>query len=777
MAKKKKGKEKQRGIEPVGRKLHPEAGWAHKIIGLHPSIRTLVACPEALPDGSFRIRFSMSVSLPSQAVKKGRSETGVRATEAVILLFPSAYPYEAPMVLLRPDFNTSLPHINPIMIIDSLRYVSPCIYDGSLNDLLHQEYDGLSKILDRLSDWLNKAAINDLIDPDQGWEVMRRDHTSGWIAYDVSRLETFVTDQEGYCAFRCRFSIEKWNCGAWVDDGKAAPLSPASALDMLSCDDTPLGPLYRGLTLLVWGNSQSIAGRYLPEDVENLRQLNKRATDYGVSDALSGALVNLGVVMKGAGLKFTKFPVFVIFCIRRPYHLTGSHSELEFIPYLIHCKLPDWAGPLPASIIMISEDSGVMPLGHHHKVSKKLLRTMSGLAEPPNGGSIIHVGCGSVGSKIAMHLARAGQDPFVLIDKASFSPHNVARHALVPFAEFPGIPKALVLAEEIGKLRLKAVPMCADVTEILKAQTHAADPFHENNGLIIESTGSIAVRDMFAAISPGRMAGRLFHAVLYSEGKIGIIAIEGRHRNPNVNDLVARFYDECVEDPELRDLFSAGRSVERQEVGLGCGSQTMVMPDTRVSLFASGMAQRALQLLEDRNEWGNEGELWIGKLAQDQMSVSWKGHRVGRTIKLQFDGRNRWEVRVSERVVKQMKEEMETWGDTETGGVLIGKISMYDRCFNVTRLIEAPSDSERTKSSFILGIEGLRERVREVHDRSEGALTYLGTWHTHPKGGEASPTDRLSLDRLTTLRFGTPAIGLIVMPFDISVILNEGRFG
>jgi hypothetical protein len=42
------------------------------------------------------------------------------------------------------------------------------------------------------------------------------------------------------------------------------------------------------------------------------------------------------------------------------------------------------------------------------------------------------IGCGSVGSKIGLHLARAGRGPTNVVDSANIQPHNYARHALYP---------------------------------------------------------------------------------------------------------------------------------------------------------------------------------------------------------------------------------------------------------------------------------------------------------------------------------------------------------
>jgi integrative and conjugative element protein (TIGR02256 family) len=782
MVKSKRGAHKQRRdkkTNTASRKIHAEAASVHKIILSHPCIKKSASIPESRPDGGFKIEFNMQVSLPSRALERGVTQTGVRAVEPITFLFPPAYPYRAPCVLLRPDFNSCLPHINPVLNEDRQRYISPCVYDGSLNDLLHEEGDGLSEILNQLSDWLDKAAIDDLIDPKQGWEPIRRDYTSGSVLYDVSRFEGRIQKEEGACVFLCRAFRKLWHKEqfnyAWVIDEKPLAVTPRLISDSCIFENTPFGRLYQLLTVLVWGSESSIVSRYLPDDVENLKQLYERAKNYGVFNALSDTINNLSWAAKEASFNLTTLPLFVILCVRRPYHLIGNESSLEFIPYLVECKIVNLMGHLPASALTISEDSCVIPLGHRHKITGKLLRRMSGVKENMESGSIVHIGCGSVGSKIAMSLARSGHGPFTLIDKAVFSPHNSARHALVPPSEIPGIPKAILLSEEIKRLGLEAEPIAEDIIDLCRGESGGANPLRSDNRIVVESTGSIAVRDMLSSLPPGRLRGKLVHAILYGHGKVGILAIEGLDRNPNVNDLVLKFYDECVDDPELSAVFSGKHSVSRQEVGQGCGSQTMVMPDTRVSLFSAGMAQRVMQILSNKDGRTREGELWIGKLAEGEMGVSWKLVAVGPTATLLFRGQHRWEVRIPERVQQRMLEEMNAWGTIETGGVLMGRLSLYNRCFNISRLVEAPPDSVRAMNSFILGTEGLRCKVQEIHDRSGETLTYLGTWHSHPQGGEASSLDKSTLAQLRGLPFGAPAVGLIVTPSGFRVIVDEGK--
>ena len=442
------------------------------------------------------------------------------------------------------------------------------------------------------------------------------------------------------------------------------------------------------------------------------------------------------------------------------------------IPYMVMCHVADSPSGLPEAATKFREDSPVFPLGHRHTVDNKLLKRMSGGIDTMEEGTIVHIGCGSVGSKIAVHLARSGIGPFKLIDRAAFSPHNVARHALVPVPELPGQAKAVLLAHQIELLRTSADPLPEDIVTLCQ-QPDLKTVFPENSRLIIETTGSMAVREMLAAMPPRKLPGKLMHCALYQSGKVGLMALEGNGRNPNVSDFVVRHRDLGIDHTEIASSFRTGSdSMARQVVGLGCGSHTMVMPDTRISLYSAGMAERARQVLAGRIS--KNGELWIGTLSENELQVSWKRFEMGRTKVLKIAEKNAWEIRILDQAVKQMSKEVKKCPEIETGSVLIGRISLSRRCFTISRLIEAPPDSKRSRSLFVLGIEGLRTKVEEIQKRSGGFLDYVGTWHSHPNGGGPSQLDRDSLEQMKKHRFGAPTVGIIWTPTRIHAIVDEG---
>jgi integrative and conjugative element protein (TIGR02256 family) len=182
-----------------------------------------------------------------------------------------------------------------------------------------------------------------------------------------------------------------------------------------------------------------------------------------------------------------------------------------------------------------------------------------------------------------------------------------------------------------------------------------------------------------------------------------------------------------------------------------------------------------MQILANNDNGPSKGELWIGKLTSDELGVLWKLIEIGPTETLRLRVETSWEVRISQRASRIMLEEMNTWGEIETGGVLMGRLSLYNRCFNIVRLVEAPPDSTRTRNSFTLGVEGLRAKIQEINDKSGGMLAYLGTWHSHPLGGDASEIDKIMLRQLRGLPFGAPAVGLIVTHSGFRAIVDEGK--
>ncbi|WP_252401086.1 ThiF family adenylyltransferase, partial [Escherichia coli] len=80
---------------------------------------------------------------------------------------------------------------------------------------------------------------------------------------------------------------------------------------------------------------------------------------------------------------------------------------------------------------LLERNATVHPAFPSHALSPELLARTSGIPYAATSQPLVVLGCGSVGSKVAMQLGRAGFGSMTFVDNEPMSPHNAARHALI----------------------------------------------------------------------------------------------------------------------------------------------------------------------------------------------------------------------------------------------------------------------------------------------------------------------------------------------------------
>lgn len=726
---------KKKKSRPVIRKLTIPPSIAQAVRELETFPDVLLVGEPVQTNRGWGIATVFSVPLPTRATEFGISSTGVKDSEPVMFLFPANYPRKAPKVRLREDFPRNLPHLYPGSEKD---LVVPCIYDGSLDDLLHQG-KGLHGILDQVQDWLRKAASNSLINSRQGWEPIRFDSADNFIIYEHAKLRGLVTE-EACCKFLTCESFDLTEVNFYkINHYLPQALNGWYARDVgqgdIRDDNFVVGTRP---VLFCWLDKNTIVGEYFPETVTNLGELLAKSRIYGTYDIFWKQIQLLWIKLR----EFSRIvDVITIHCVRRPLPLIGQSTNMELLAYRVRLKY---------NFIGVADmNSQVEPVCHIHAVGPELLQSMSG-SSPAKMESIIQIGCGSLGSKIAMHLCKAGHGPFTLIDDKHMSEHNLARHAL---AKTVG-NKAEMLKKEIDIFKVGATAQPKSLQDFV-AKNDAR--LFEKDNLIIDSTASISVRETLSSLPAATNNSRVFQTGLYNEGKMGYLTIEGRGRNPRVDDLSATLFDAAIDNDMIsKSLVASDATFRRHATGQGCGSFTTVIADTRISMYSAAMAERARKAYE--GGISDDGELAVGFMSETGMSLEWNSLILGKTHAVPLDNRD-WELRVLAPACEMMAEEVGRWPVIETGGVLIGRLCLARKCAIITRIIEAPPDSIRTSSRFELGTEGLVDRIAAIQKSS--GLTYLGTWHSHLHGSTPSGIDTATLQKIKELRLGIPAFNLI----------------
>lgn len=202
------------------------------------------------------------------------------------------------------------------------------------------------------------------------------------------------------------------------------------------------------------------------------------------------------------------------------------------------------------------------------------------------------VGCGSLGSKVAVALARSGVREFVLIDDDFMKPGNLVRHDL-DFSTV-GLHKAQALAQ-----RLHAVAMDVRVASRRislggqEAASDVASALEKLSGcdLIIDATANDRAFNFVASIARNSRKPMVWSEI-YAGGIGGFVARVRPDIEP-IPQLARRQYHEWCKS---KNVPWAGRD-HNYESELGEGDTPLMADDCDVSIIAAHTAKIALDTL------------------------------------------------------------------------------------------------------------------------------------------------------------------------------------
>ncbi|MDT0618303.1 Mov34/MPN/PAD-1 family protein [Salinisphaera sp. P385] len=725
---------------------------------------------------SATVELDIDVELPLHMKPDGQSPNGVRNAETVQVVLGPSYPWSSPAFYLRTDFPRDLPHIQPDAT-DTLP--RPCLLDGSQREFFFQfgmVEGGIFHLVDQLVIWLQHAAEGTLINREQGWEPTLRRDLANLMAIDAESCRTLVDRSGGHRIFRAGY-IRLGAVDNRLSSGAAAMLHVSAERTRLKRADNDLfitrpgaeSTLGSTVCCVVWpdklpSGEQFIADTYLPETVTTLGALQNRANELRCGQNLRGMLEALERYFRGRALE-TPVPIGIVLCARRPFHLIGSASDIELLPYIVEVRATRGRNALFAS----GSDEPVAPATQLDVANPALLRNVSGA---PETGSVAMLGCGSVGSKMAVHLARSGASITIASDQDLLMPHNLARHALT----YCGPPryKADALADELVRLGQEPQVHKGDLVQDLQSVGRRRGILTKQSTYAVNTTASLGVREALSLLAPQDVEPRLAEAALFGRGNGGFLLVEGKAHNPTLCDLVAELYA-TVDENRLRSLLcDPEHGLSEVQIGQGCSSLTMPMTDMRLSAMTAALTETLVEVMQHGD--GN-GEIAVGHTAENAPDTGWSRRSVAPFHVIPIQSTPGWTMRVSQRVLDQMRAEAKRWPASETGGVLIGKCSVRLKAVTVVDLLPAPPDSVRSETLFTLGTNGLKQAIIARHRATGGALFDVGTWHSHLDDHGPSARDWETARELGSGR-PPPSVLLIVTPERLHAIMHaEGNCG
>jgi integrative and conjugative element protein (TIGR02256 family) len=729
------------------------------------------------------VPLTVDVELPGRGPVNG---VDIRKREPILLLFDKrSFPYVAPRVHSdRRDFSkTAFPHLN---VTGPKIPAWFCLHRGSL-DAWFAEHTVVD-LVERARGWLRDAARNRLIPEGDGFEPTRTSDTFGTFYYTPGENLDYITrhwtDHEGtpghaVVSFDLLDDQNKLEVGASGYTVRQVSIVPSDAYDKQNSLALAINVLqtreeFKGLFqrrlfgLLVWAVETEVSRKHFGELPLTLGEFETWAKELGLplSQALSDYLSHELQILAG---------VPVVLAVRRPAQILGTDSDIELLNFLISAGGDHWPKEGawdPAATVRLSDQRNPLTPGFARQISAL---PADGAAEPT-----VVFGAGALGSKVTTHLARGGSVEVKIVDNAKISPHNLVRHALGGRAI--GLPKAEALKDELVKLYPGQLNLPIEARDVSALSGLREAGFFAGYANLVDMTAS---NILFNALRDAELPDtlRVYRAEIAHRGRLGLLSVEGRDRNPRLDDLQSLIFDSAIEDDSVAawleevksthdDLIGSG-GLEEIQIGLSCSSATMRLADEVVSFHAAAATRRLRPYLAQDGPSRTDGAVYRSFLGDDG-DCSAATQTFAPTVVLEADAG--WQIRLVARAAEEMSELLRRHRPSETGGILVGRIAATRKTIYVTRLVPAPLDSLGTPWIFKRGTEKLPEALDRVHRRTGNLLTYVGEWHTHPMGGsDLSDTDKTAVISLRSIldHVGLPTLVTIVTPDEIRPHLFE----
>lgn len=365
----------------------------------------------------------------------------------------------------------------------------------------------------------------------------------------------------------------------------------------------------------------------------------------------------------------------------------------------------------------------IQPAGIHLAFEREIAREIAGHSATDTR-RVVLVGAGSIGSHIAVNLAREGRFRWTVVDNDALLPHNLARHALLQ--PDVGAPKAVALAEHLSALLGEPCKgIIADVIAPAPKQQECVDKALAEAEIIIDASASVAVSRHLSDLQTG---GRRICAFFNPAGTSAVVLSEPVDRSVTLHDLEAQYFRLLLTDKNLTT------HLQPPPTGVSysgsCRSLTNRIPATRATILAALAARGIVDCLEHEH-----GSIAVWTL-DDTGRVAHVCRRASAVHRLE----HRWKVTCGADLLADLHQLRKKGLPAETGGVVMGIVDSSRRTIHLAYAMPAPEDSDASTTGFERGVAGLLKSVTDIAESTMHQLRYVGEWHSHPNRASVRPS-------------------------------------
>jgi proteasome lid subunit RPN8/RPN11 len=641
---------------------------------------------------------------------------------------PIAFKYEAsdlgiscPAVYSeRADFPRALSHLNPVSEGSPAHL---CISRNNTQEIYDR--DGITAIIERISQWLTDAAYGRL-DKD-GWEPRIVGYTAIDTQLSIAAIQELaapvpkpVVKLRNFVVVRHRDNFE---------DPRANRMY-AKIVDRNDADHESFKGSMKSYCELVIAGQQNRSNNYFNKIVQSADELLEFCDTQGIKDEVSQLLTTH----------------------RTDLMKRDSDIDLRFMLVAIHRDIPLRSSILGQSdnddarkvevigfLLSYGKKNNKVTLDHIWQLnlfanpSPTLSAELSGMSLPSK--SVAFVGAGAVGSLMALNHVKAGLKRATVIDHDHLMPHNIARHVLPPFNI--GINKAIAL-----KHFLQAYPDVQVQAKESSLEIGHVDTLSSNDySYLVDSTSNPSVRKTLS-FTNSRIP--VVNVSIADAGRMGLFVSEDKDRKCRINDLFYYLYSMSYEVSEIRHWLRNNVDQEEIALGMGCSTATSRLPQAAIegltsSFFSSTRETNNNSLARIRAVILNDEGLPAKTISEDVPPPS--QHKI-----LDENGNDtQWSCRVFDSVTELLVSSMTEQAPLECGGFLYGKLDPGNKTITIVRAINVtPISASRTNCT--LPPASNSDEHREYIRMTVGSLQLLGTWHSHPTSlSTPSATDKATI--------------------------------
>jgi integrative and conjugative element protein (TIGR02256 family) len=394
------------------------------------------------------------------------------------------------------------------------------------------------------------------------------------------------------------------------------------------------------------------------------------------------------------------------------------------------------------------------------------------------GKKVLVLGCGALGAPVAEACLRAGA-ALTIVDNGVVTPGILVRQ---PYSDADiGKAKATALAERLRALRHGAA-VTPQVRNAISAHLGAGHPAPAYD-LVVDATADSRVR---AALEHARAPRRdqwppVLTMMIGHRARRGVVVVSRTGATGAGHDglrrlgIAARTTHAAALADVAEDLYPPEPRTELFLPEPGCSAPTFVGSAVEATALAAGLLSAGLDAVTGRGPEESDLPMAAAVVRLDTAKSNAGGRPGTRTwigwpndTVITGDS-DTLPVRLTPAALATVRAEARRGARLrgpriETGGMLLGQIDEGAGVVFVDVATPPTPDSRLSSAYFEHGVEGAQALVEHHRSGTNGTTGFVGMWHTHPHGpARPSPTDEASMANLVTPVMGGASRCLIMI--------------